>query len=72
MLDWADELGLPVMILLTKADKLSRVAGTAALQAVRRELADGVTAELFSALDDTGVEAARAQVEAWLGVGLPK
>jgi GTP-binding protein len=72
MLDWADELGLAVMVLLTKADKLSRRAGIAALEIARRDLGDGVAAELFSALDDTGVESARAQVEAWLGASLPK
>jgi hypothetical protein len=60
------------MVLLTKADKLSRRAGIAALEAARRDLGDGVAAELFSALDDTGVESARAQVEAWLGASLPK
>ena len=67
MLDWAAGLGLPVMILLTKADKLSRAAATAALGALRRDLGDGVAAGLFSALDDTGVDTARAQAEAWLG-----
>ena len=72
MLDWAAELGLPVMILLTKADKLSRGAATSALQALRRNLSEGVTAELFSALKDTGVDLARAQVEAWIGASLPK
>jgi len=71
MLDWAAGLGLPVMILLTKADKLSRGAGAMALKALRQDLMDGVTAELFSALDDTGVEAARTQVGAWIGAELP-
>lgn len=72
MLDWAGRLGLPVLILLTKADKLSRSAGLTALKAFRQDLGQGVTAELFSALDGTGVEAARSQVEAWIGAGLPK
>ena len=70
MLAWAAGLGLPVMILLTKADKLSRGAGATALQAFRRDLGPGVTAELFSALDGTGVEAARSQVRDWIGVEL--
>jgi len=72
MLDWAAGLALPVMILLTKSDKLSRAAGATALQALRRDLRDGVTAELFSALDDTGVDRVRSQVEAWIGGSLPK
>jgi GTP-binding protein len=72
MLDWARGLGLPVMILLTKADKLSRAAATRALAALRRDLEDSVRAELFSALDGTGVDQVRAQVEAWIGAGPPK
>jgi GTP-binding protein len=67
MLVWAAELDLPVMILLTKADKLSRGAAAAALQALRHRLVGAVAAELFSAQDGSGVDQARAQVEAWIG-----
>jgi GTP-binding protein len=67
MLAWAAGLSLPVMILLTKSDKLSRGAAQAALKALRQGLASAVTAELFSALDGTGVETAQAQVADWIG-----
>jgi GTP-binding protein len=67
MLAWAAELGLPVTILLTKADKLSRGAANGALLQLRRELPDGIAVVLFSALDGLGVDAARAAIEAWLG-----
>jgi GTP-binding protein len=72
MLSWAGELNVPVLILLTKADKLSRAAGMAALQALRHGLQAGVIAERFSALDGTGVDAAQAQLMAWVGAGEQK
>jgi GTP-binding protein len=59
MLQWAREAGCPVHILLTKADKLSRGAGSAALLAVRKAVGEQATVQLFSALKGTGVEAAR-------------
>lgn len=64
MLDWARTAGCPVHILLTKADKLSRGAGTAALNSLRKAVGDTATAQLFSALKGTGVEAARDVLEA--------
>jgi GTP-binding protein len=65
MLDLASSRGLPVHILLTKADKLGRGAGGNALQAVRRQLPRGgsVTAQLFSALAGDGVQEARNALE---------
>jgi GTP-binding protein len=66
MLGFARALEVPVMMLLTKADKLSRAA-----QARQRELANrvhGEAAEIvaFSALDRTGVELAQARLHQWL------
>jgi GTP-binding protein len=66
MLGWAAEAGCPVHILLTKADKLSRGAGSAALHSVRRTLGEGATVQLFSALKGTGVEEARKTLDAFL------
>ena len=65
MLELASTRGLPVHILLTKADKLGRGAGGNALQAVRRQLPRGgaVTAQLFSALSGDGVQEARGALE---------
>jgi GTP-binding protein len=68
MLAWAGELELPVMVLLTKADKLSRGAGSSLCLAVARNLPDGVTVTLFSAQDGTGAAAAKATLGAWLGL----
>ncbi|HHJ15043.1 MAG TPA: YihA family ribosome biogenesis GTP-binding protein [Gammaproteobacteria bacterium] len=71
MLDYCAHRGLPVHILLTKADKLKRGAAQNALLGVRRALADqpGVSAQLFSATKLTGVDEARTRVARWLGWG---
>lgn len=65
MLDFAGLRGLPVRILLTKADKLGRGAAGNTLQAVRKALsdqADRISVQLFSATAPTGVDEARAYV----------
>ena len=59
MLSWAQYSECPVHVLLTKADKLSRGAGSAVLHKVRREIGDEVSVQLFSALKRTGVDEAR-------------
>jgi GTP-binding protein len=65
MLALASSRGLPVHILLTKADKLGRGAAGNALQGVRRGLPrDGlVTVQLFSAHSGDGVQEARGALE---------
>lgn len=72
MLDLASMRGLPVHVLLTKADKLGRGAAANALQQVRRRLPAGgsVTVQLFSALAGGGVHEARSALEALLD-GIP-
>ena len=69
LVDWAFELGLPVSILLTKADKLSRGAGASQRLKVAAELAPDIEVTLFSAVDGTGTEAARDRLANWLGGG---
>jgi GTP-binding protein len=71
LLDWAASIGLPVHVLLTKADKLKRGPAGNVLQAVRRQLADygdRVSVQLFSALKRSGVEQVYAVLDAWLQV----
>ncbi len=60
MLEHADDL--PVHVLLSKADKLSRTEGTRTLAAVRSELSPDASVQLFSAVSGFGVEDARARV----------
>lgn len=70
MLDWCHHAGMPVHILLTKADKLKRGPGMAALQKLRnvlnKEYPDA-SAQLFSATKGTGVEEARDLLDRWFG-----
>jgi GTP-binding protein len=66
MLAFADAVGLPVHILLTKSDKLKRGQAAKALLEVRRELGAGITVQHFSALSRQGEAEARARLEDFL------
>jgi GTP-binding protein len=71
MLQWCGESRMPVHILLTKADKLSRSAALATLQKVRKSLADypgSASVQTFSSLKKDGVDEARKVLAEWLGV----
>lgn len=67
MLAFAESVGLPVHVLLTKADKLKRGQASTALLEVRRDLGAAVTVQPFSALTREGEEAARSKLEEFLG-----
>jgi GTP-binding protein len=66
MLAFADSVGLPVHVLLTKADKLKRGQAAKALLEVRRDLGSAATVQQFSALNRLGEEEARAKLEEFL------
>lgn len=81
MLDWGYAAGMPIHILLTKADKLSRGAACASREHVAAALAQRYaddaegprpTVQLFSALKRTGIDEARACIERWLGLDMAK
>ena len=55
-----------VHVLLSKADKLGRGAGAAALKAAQARLAGRGSAQLFSALTGTGVREAQDRLVGWL------
>jgi GTP-binding protein len=65
LLAWAQP-SLRVHVLLSKADKLSRSEGAAALDAASARLPGRVSVQLFSALVGRGVEQAQNTLEAWL------
>ena len=72
MLAWSRRAGHPVLLLLTKADKLKRGALAATQLAVERDTAgtDGLVQVLtFSAMERTGVEAVQTVLDGWLEVG---
>ncbi len=69
MLDWAGSITLPVHILLTKVDKLSRIAAIRTVQEVKQSLlADQLTASVqtFSAQKRWGLIEAQAKLDDWL------
>jgi GTP-binding protein len=66
MLALAKSRNVPVHVLLTKADKLGRGAARQALAGVRREVGEGVTVQLFSALSGEGLEEARRVIKRML------
>jgi GTP-binding protein len=71
MLDWANQSKMPVHILLTKADKLSRGQAGNTLMAVRKAvknagMGDLVTAQCFSSLKNTGIDELKAKLQSWL------
>lgn len=77
MIEWCQSSEMPLHILLTKSDKLSRGAAGNVLQQVRQALTKeyGVereqpwaTVQLFSALKSVGVEDAWQKLDEWFGV----
>lgn len=69
LLDSCAARALSAHVLLTKADKLSRGAASAALAQLKRALAanyPGTTAQLFSALTGQGLDQARSRLHDWL------
>jgi len=74
LLNWCCAAQMPVHLLLTKADKLSRGGAGNALQQVRSEVArtfnpheeQEITVQLFSSLKKTGIEEAHFCLDGWL------
>jgi GTP-binding protein len=73
MLAWGMRADLPMLLLLTKADKLKTGAARATQLSVERTVSNlGAQAEviLFSALQRQGVMAAQGVLDRWLEVGV--
>lgn len=69
LLEWFRPRNRPVLVLLTKSDKLSRSQAAIQLQSVRKRLGDrypGCTAQLFSSSSKLGVDQADAVICGWL------
>ena len=66
LLRWLEPRDLPVGVLLTKADKLSRSAGLAQERALQKTVGAAVKLTRFSALTGDGVPEAQTWIEAWL------
>jgi GTP-binding protein len=66
LLRWLEPRELPVGVLLTKADKLSRAAGVEIERRLAAELEPGVRLARFSAVTGDGVAEAQAWIKEWL------
>jgi len=74
LVQWFAKTDKPIHALLTKADKLNRSDRASALRATRTRLAELSpfhTAQLFSALDKTGVDEADLRICELLGLPIP-
>jgi len=66
MVEWCQHTGLPLHILLTKADKLTYGAGKNTLLAIEKELSNvaiPVTVQLFSSLKKIGIDEAHKALD---------
>ena len=70
MINWCESTGVPLHILLTKADKIKRGPAQSTLLKIKKEtrerLADKVSVQVFSALKKTGVDQLRNRLDSWL------
>jgi GTP-binding protein len=71
MIRWASESGMPVHLLLTKADKLKKGPAKSILLQVERNLADeglieNITIQTFSSLKKDGINELKEKLQSWL------
>ena len=66
LMAWAAAVNCPVHVLLSKTDKLKRAELALALTAARQAVGDRATVQPFSAMDGTGLEEARKQLNQWV------
>jgi GTP-binding protein len=59
LIEWAAAAGWQLHVLLAKSDKLNQQERAAALKAAQEKLGEGMTAQIFSARDGTGVSQAQ-------------
>jgi GTP-binding protein len=76
MMQWAITRQLPVHILLTKADKLSKGQAQQTLLKVKSHYASlmgsTLSAQVFSSLKRQGLDELTAKIDEWLGLGILK
>ena len=69
MIQWANDNGMALHLVLTKADKLKRGAAQSALLQVRKAVADlevSVTVQIFSSLKGTGLDQLKMRLNEFL------
>jgi GTP-binding protein len=66
LIAWAESAGWQVHVVLTKSDKLNQRDRAAALKDAESRLPEGMTAQIFSAHDKVGVDAAQKRLVSML------
>lgn len=70
LIEWAGSRGLPLHLVLTKADKLGRGKQKEALMAVRGRVAEPVGVQVFSATSGLGLDELEGAMARWLEPGV--
>jgi probable GTP-binding protein engB len=68
MIEWAVSADLPILLLLTKADKLSQSERSKQVKMVREAILPfqgDIQVEAFSALKRTGIDRLAAKLDSW-------
>ncbi|MFI4956649.1 MAG: ribosome biogenesis GTP-binding protein YihA/YsxC [Gammaproteobacteria bacterium] len=69
LLEWCEEIQMPVRILLSKTDKVSRSVAMKTLKDVEKQVNTELCAvQLFSTLDKIGLDELVLQLDYWLGI----
>lgn len=74
MIEWSNHIGLPLHVILTKADKLKKKEMDATFARVDAEVKafnEGFSTQLFSALKKRGIDQAHAKLDEWLKLTPP-
>ncbi|MDA9679938.1 ribosome biogenesis GTP-binding protein YihA/YsxC [Gammaproteobacteria bacterium] len=66
MIDWSIDSGLPLHVLLTKADKLKRGGQQNGLLSLRKHLPNEITVQVFSATKKLGIKELEKNLTDWL------
>jgi len=66
MIEWSMDGGLPLHILLTKADKLKRGGQQNGLLSLRKHLPPEITVQIFSATKKLGIKVLEKSLTEWL------
>lgn len=70
MINWSVQSNLPIHVLLTKSDKLKRGPAQSTLLQIQKEFKnhEGVSVQLFSSVNETGLKQARQVLSQWLSL----
>ena len=66
MISWLDSIGLPIHVLLTKSDKLSKSSQATEFKRIEKDLGSKISSQLFSSQSQDGIEVLEKSLTRWL------